>query len=477
MKVNNGSSAFVTYTIVALLSAAFSFVTMIILTRMASEAFFGKINKFLTASNVLMSIICLGLDSAYIRFYYEPPEGSNRKQLAWKCMVPALGILLLVTFFIIPLQSNPFITLLLGEGGSLFTTAFIITVFSLFLNRFMTIYFRMEGKVACFSIATIAFALLTKTIYIPIYHITPEFKDNIVLATILLAIFMITFFLLIMKNMIEVPHKLNAQYRPVYRYALFSSPVIVFAYLNSYLPQVIISSNLGDDVLGVYSAALLFCLAIQVLSSGFTTFWSPYMYKNYKTEQETIIRMHDVILLMSVLVLSIILIFNDFLYLFIGEAFRKNQNILGMLLIYPITLIIVETVAYGIGIKKKNEITLAIYLISTTINVVLCFFWAPKYGLSGIAFASMISAIVQTVLMTYFGQKYYKSIRNIYRTLVHVFILTSSAVLFNFLYDDRVLFVMLEIAMIITCLVYDKHVIGWGVNLLRAKSTENSKLF
>lgn len=469
MKQNSNSTALVSYTIVAILSAAISFVTMIVLTRTTSEVFFGQINKFLTASTLSMSLICLGLDSAYIRFYYEPPENANSKQLAWKCVRPALIVFLLISFVILLFRNKALLIPLLGGGGSLFTIAFIFTVFSQFLNRFLTIYFRMSSKVLLFSIVSIAFAVLTKTIFIPIYCISQKFEDNVIIAAFFLTIFMSIFFLFNVNNIIERPCHSNANYTPVYRFALLSSPVFVITYLNNYLPQVIISKHLGDNILGIYSAAILFGSAILVLCTGFSTFWSPYMYKNYKTEQNTIKKVHDIVLFTSVLVMSLILIFNDFIYLFIGEAFRKKQNILGMLLIYPIVIIIVDTVAYGISIEKKNEISLIIYLISTMTNIALCFILIQKYGLDGVAFASMISAIVQLIPMTYFGQKYYRSINHISRTLFHILILILSAVLFYFLYDKRIIFVFAELTMLAICLVYDRKVILWSIGLLKTK--------
>lgn len=469
MRRHSNSSIFASYTIVAILSAAISFVTMIVLTRTTSEAFFGQINKFLTASTLGMSVICLGLDSAYIRFYYEPPENANSKQLAWKCMASALAIFLLISSVILLFRNKALLIPLLGGGGALFTAAFLITIFSQFLNRFLTIYFRMSSKVLLFSIVSITFAVLTKTIFIPIYHITQKFEDNVVIAAIFLTIFMSVFFLFNAKNILEKPRQASTSFAPIYRYALFSSPIFIITYLNNYLPQVIISNHLGDNVLGIYSAAILFGSAILVLSAGFSTFWSPYMFKNYKTEQDTIKKVHDVVLFISVLAMSFILIFNDFIYLFIGEAFRRNQNILGMLLIYPIVIIIVDTVAYGISIEKKNEISLIIYLVSTATNIALCFILISKYGLNGVAFASMISAIVQMTLMTYFGQKYYCSINNIVRTIFHMLVLILSAILFYFLYDKRTIFVIAELIMLATCLVYDRKIILWSFGLLKSK--------
>lgn len=469
MKKHSGHSEITAYTIVALLSAAISFVTMVVLTRTASADFFGKINKFVTASNVVMSLICLGLDSAYIRFYYEPPSNISRKQLAWKCMFPAFIMLIFVSIIITLLRNNPFVSLLIGGRGVFFSGAFIIVIFALFLNRFMVIHFRMSRRIFHFSVVSIALVLLTRTIFIPTYYATTNFEYNVISAALILAIFMSSFFLFNQKDIMELPHGSAANCKSVYRYALFSSPVFLITYLNSYLPQIIISKNLGDSVLGVYSAALLFGLAVQVLCSGFTTFWSPYMYKNYKIKNEIIKNVHDLVLFGSVLILALILIFNDFIYLFVGNAFRKNQNILGMLLIFPIVAIIVETTAYGISIKKKTEISLLIYLISTATNVLLCLFLVSKYSLNGIAIASMLSALIQMILMTYYGQKYYKSINSLPRTLFHTLVLILSAISFYFLYDNRSFFIIAEIVMLVTCLVYDRSIILWSLNLLKSK--------
>lgn len=469
MKKPGGTAEFLAYTLVGIASAAISFATMVVLTRTTSAAFFGRLNKFITASNVVMSLVCLGLDSAYIRFYYEPPEHTNSKQLAWTCMVPGLIALACISVIILPLGNHSLLRLLIGGGGLFFGAAFVATVLAQFLNRFMTIHFRMGSHVLGFSVACIALAVLTRTVFIPLHWITPEFERAIVAAAVLFIAFMGVFFMIHRKNMVEASRWDLARYRPVYRFALLSSPVFAITYLNGYLPQIIVSGNLGDDILGVYSAALLFCSAIQVLSSGFTTFWSPYMFKNYKTEQATIKRVHDAVLLGSVLILALILVFNDVIYLFIGEAFRRNQNVLGMLLVYPVVLIIVETTAYGISIEKKNEISLAIYLVSTATNVALCLALISRHGLAGVAFASMVSAIVQMILMTIFGQKYYRSINHIGRTAFHMLVLVLSAVLFYFLYDNRPVFVIAEVALVAACIACDKSVLRWSCRLLQSK--------
>lgn len=468
MKRSNGFSEFMVYTLVSIASAALSFITMIALTRLTSEAFFGKINKYLNAANVVMSLVCLGLDSAYIRFYYEPPKHNNSKNLAWKCMFPSFVFLVIVSIVLLILSNSDLFVFLLGSKGLLFVGAFVIVVLAQYLIRYMTIFFRMSSKVISFAIVSMVLVICTKTIFIPIIFLTEDFKDNIVIASLLLGLFGLVYFIFHIKDILEIKKSEKGDYNQVYKFALLSSPVFVITYLNSYIPQVVISRDLGDDILGIYTAALLFCSAIQVLSTGFTTFWSPYMYKNYKTSNQTIKNIHDLVLVGCVFVLALILIFCDYIYLFIGENFRKNQNLLGMLLIYPIILIVVETTAYGINIEKKNEISLVIYFVSTLINAIMCIVLTPSIGLLGVAISSMFSAVVQLILMTYFGQKYYCSVNNLFRSIINFGLLLISAILFYFLYDNYILlFNIIEIILLITCIIININVVKFMYKYIR----------
>ena len=471
----NGYSEFMLYTIISIVVASISFITMIVLTRISSESFFGKINKFISASNVVMSMIFLGLDSAYIRFFYEPPNNTNNKQLAWKCMLPPLFLLFFVSIVLILFRNQQIISLFIGSKGLIFVSAFIVTVLSQFLNKFMTVFFRMTSKVLSFSLISIVFILLSKTVFIPTCLSGIGYSISIVIASILLFLFMLVFFCVNASRMLELSKSSFVYYKSVYRFAILASPIFVISYLNGYLPQIIISKSLGDDVLGIYTAALLFCSAVQVLSTGFTTFWSPYMYKNYKTKNDTIKNIHDVVLVGSVFALGLILLFSDFIYLFIGERFRSNQNILGMLLIYPIVLIIIETTSYGINIEKKNEISLIVYLISTCVNILLCIVLVSRYALNGIAIASMFSALIQLILLTYFGQKYYKSINNVFKTVFHILVLMLSAILFYVFYSQRIIFVIFEIIMLITCVFYNKQIIKWCFRFIQNVINERKR--
>lgn len=61
--------AFSKYAIGTLLVLVVGFITTPILTRMISTSEMGKYSMFMTLGNLISTLLCLGLDQSYLRFY------------------------------------------------------------------------------------------------------------------------------------------------------------------------------------------------------------------------------------------------------------------------------------------------------------------------------------------------------------------------------------------------------------------------
>ena len=444
------------YSLASFVCAGVSFLSMIILTNCVSAEFMGKISLFISASNVLMCIVCVGLDSSYIRFFYEPPD--NNKKLAFNCIVPSLFITIILGICLLVFSSSPKLEKMFGESGLVVCISVLLSVISLFLVRYLSIFFRMKGKIIWYSIVSIVVVLFTRSIFIIIYHYSTNYKLNIFISSILFVLFVLFLFLIFIKSIVEKDHLFKNKYNEVYKYAILSSPGFIITYLNNYIPLVIIKGYLGATKLGVYTACLLFASAFQVISSGFSTFWSPYMFKNYKDKKNTIITVHSVVLIACIIILFIVLLMENSIFLLLGSDFRSDQNIIGIILIYPITLILNETTAYGISIEKKNEISLIINAISMGINSILCLLLVKRFGLVGAAVSSMISGILQFGLLSLYGQKFYKSIDNKYKTVISFVLLVTVSVLFLLFFDNRLVFYVAGLLAIIIVIIINKDV-------------------
>ena len=116
------------------------FIQTPVVTRIMSTEEYGRTGMFETAVTIIYIFAILGLDQAYIRYYYT--EGVDRNKLLWKCLLPALAIvsvLSLIYFFNAALFNN----LLFGKTAEGVTALVIIyTLISVF-ERFFFLDVRM----------------------------------------------------------------------------------------------------------------------------------------------------------------------------------------------------------------------------------------------------------------------------------------------------------------------------------------------
>ena len=133
--------------------------------------------------------------------------------------------------------------------------------------------------------------------------------------------------------------------------------------------------------------------------------------------------MHDYIVFLSLILASGMVVFRDLIYLVIGSEYHESKRFFSLLLIMPFLGFISETTSVGIALAKKSEINLLAYISSVVCNLYLCIAWIPYFGLPGAAFANAVSGIVLFLISSVWGQKFYKSIGNIFRSSFGIIIL------------------------------------------------------
>ena len=189
---------------------------------------------------------------------------------------------------------------------------------------------------------------------------------------------------------------------------------------------------MGLGTAGIYSSTVTIALIINVMQGGFATFWSGFMFANYRTEQKMAQRVHDFFMI-GVYVLFIgLLIFKDIVFILVGKRFQVGKDFFTLLLIYPLIILVMETTVYGISIAKKTYVTMIAYLIFFGSNVGLCFVLIPFLGIRGAALASSLAAFVLFIIQTTVGQKYYSTITKKGRTFITLVFVEILAIIDTF---------------------------------------------
>lgn len=455
----------------ATLSAAFiSFLSMFILTRMVPTVLYGKINLYNTASNLMMCFICMGLDSAYIRFYYEPPKGESVNRLIGRCIRPSLYPFVFISIILLIQRKSTFVDEMFGFHGTLFIVCLLLNVLALFILRYLTITFRMQGNIKAFSIMTIGTIVATRLLYVIVAIKYQDYAFIVNCSSIALLIFS---FLFLIKEIGKVEfacgrHVLS-HYKEVYKYALFESPLFVISYLNTFIPQLIVKNEMSDHLLGVLSGAMLFPTAIQALCSGLMTFWSPFVFSNYKSQQELIKKVHNWTIFCLTFGFILLLIFKDLLYFLIGKEFREHKEILGFLVLVPIFSILCETTMYGIGIYKKTYLNLIINGICFALNVFLCSLLVGEFGLVGVSIASMVATLFMYLLDTIIAQRMYSTIYSLGSSVCTLLIMIILPFWQWFTINDYIISFLGEFVLCICLVIVNINIVKSLLTFLREK--------
>lgn len=199
--------------------------------------------------------------------------------------------------------------------------------------------------------------------------------------------------------------------------------------------------------------------AFNLFTGAFGIYWSPFMYENYRKEQKMIRNIHNYCLLLSIFLVCGILIFQDILYILLGQEYRASQQYFMLIMLLPIQILVTETTSYGINISQKTYITMIISILSCIVNMCVGYFMYPVIGTLAMALGIAVSATLQIILKTVLGQRYYKSIKSSRQTMSGITLFISICVLNTWIYNLFAIRLLTGIiAIILSCTIFRQEV-------------------
>lgn len=436
----------------------------VIVTRYFLPDTFGLINTFNASATLIMTLVSLGLDTGFMRYFYETPEGFDRNRLFLISMLIPFLILLILAGVMLTVASPRISIFFFGVDNFSVMCFLVINVVELLIVRFLTIYYRMDGDTFLYGSLTVALQLALKGSLVFAAFVKPDYTFAILSSVIALTVIISAF--LFINGQRLLPAKKNFSkaeiilLKPFFIYSIYSWPIPILLYFNILITQIIIRIQLGNEAVGIFTSVNVFVGVIGVLQAGFATFWSGFMFEHYKTQSAKIIKMHDYIAFLTIVLMAFFVMFRDVTYLLLGANYQTSKPFFALLLLYPLLLILTETTAYGISIAKKTHLMLYITLLSVITNLAIIWIATPVYGLEGASIGSAVSAFVLFSLQTYFAQKYYRSIQHPGRTIFALFSLvilaTGNLFLNNYFWLIATLSILVLMAAV---LVYWKEIL------------------
>lgn len=448
---------FLKYMVGNILALIIGFLSTIIITRMVSPTEMGKYSLFTTICNIISTFILLGFDQSYVRFFNEEKKANISNLLRKSLLVPlSFGIIICILVLI---NYKWISTYIVGEISIWFIILFCIYILTYIIFRIGLLHIRMKQKATMYSVLSVLqklFFLIFAIIFFKFYGS----KYIILVSAIVFAEVIVSFLAILFerKDWFNFKRsKLNTPFIEMLKYSfpfVFSSTITL---LFQSTDKLMLKYFTDYENIGIYAGAMNIVAVLNAFQAAFTTFWIPVAYEHYKNkpdDKDFFIRINKYVAFLMLIMAISILLFKDFIVLFLGEKYREAIFVFPFLVFMPIMYTISETTVLGINFNKKSWYHVVISIISLVTNFIGNYILIPIFNSKGAAISTGLSYIVFFICRTYFSKKNYNvkyEIKNFFvaTVLVYLFAIYCSFNTFNII---MILFAFIVI--IVNCLLY-----------------------
>lgn len=382
-----------------------------IITRLVDPSDNGKYGIFNMYSSLAVMVLCIGLDQALVRYYYEKDTDDYKRSLLSKCIVIPVLLCLAVSGIVMALSISglvkfKFDPLIMG----------ILCIFTLFqlIYRFSLLLVRLEYKSKLYSLLNIIHKLMYLAAVFPLIFL---FKHNHVMALVIsttIASFVCLFTSITANRRLWKPHTdKSACETPRKELMRFGYPYILsmgLATLFSAIDKISLDIYRTDHEIGVYTSAITLINVFAIIQTTFNTLWQPMSVEHYTKDPEDKSFYQQgnqlITIVMFFIGLSLILFKDLFVYI-LGAKYREAATILPFLCFNPIMYTISETTVSGLVFKKKSMMQIVVSAGACATNIIGNMILVPRLGGKGAAISTGISYIVFFTLRTVLSNRYF----------------------------------------------------------------------
>jgi len=392
------------YTAASILSKLIAVALLPLYTRHLSTDDYGAA-EILFAGVVTASIVVrLGLIESVLRYYYREDEDPDRivaatfSGLFWFSTV---GALVLLPF------AGPLSELLLDEPAAELTRIAIGGLWVATLFEYLLTLYRLDERARAYFITTITNVLATIALTVILVVGVGDGARGLLLGSYVTgAVFVVVL-------IFEQRRRLTLRVDPpllkrLLRFGLPTMPAEVSLYLLNFVDRLIIVHYVGLSEAGLYSIAVKFAQAVNVLVRGFQLAWPPLAY-SIRDDDEARRTYATIITLFLAgctwMVVGLWLLAQYLLRFFAAPEFFDAYEVVGLIAAAVTLYALYMVMVVVLGRTGRTEFNLPAALGALVSNVVLNLLLVPPLGIVGAGLALVGSYLVVVALMYWFTER------------------------------------------------------------------------
>lgn len=430
----------------------------------------GRADIFITYTSLIVLILTMGIDQAYVRYFNDEDENSRGKLLRNSVKVPI--IINLIFSLIILVFYKPVSNYIVKE-----TSFFIVVLFALhslfsIISNFAMINVRMKQKAKTYSMLGVINKIAFIIFILILFYIFRNNYMTLVMATVLANLVMTIMAIFIERNdwfNFKNEIKLNTSTKELIKYG---TPFI-FSMAITWIFQSIdrISIQLFSDFtqLGLYGGAMYIISILNTVQGAFTTFWIPVAYDKYANSPEDkkfFGNINEIVSFFMLIIAIGLIATKDILIIILGKNYEGAQFIFPFLVFMPIMYTISETTVLGINFKKKTKYHIYIAVVSAITNIVGNLILVPAMGAKGAAISTGLAYVVFFISRTYLGNKFFKVEVKYFKffiSVISVYVLATISSIYKF----NILVLIATIISVLIVLIMYRNVVIDIFNMIK----------
>lgn len=400
------------YSLSNLIPQSLAFLILPLYSKYMSVSDYGIISAMETLSIVLSAFICLSIDKAGHRLYFDQKTEDEKKGFLSTLYITS--IIITVIIFTALIFSRSFINLLFESIA--FYPFFMIAILNVCLNTFSlipTMFYQItEQPIKYMYLKISRFSLQILLIFYFVVFERMGALGHLMAESICLLIFLPIYIGICLKNF---GYTFDYKYlKGVFNFAIPLIPTLLIAWILTLSDRVFIEKILDLTELGSYSMSYRISMIYILFTGSFMLAYTPFFYKtasdgdigeiNNRLKKITLL----IVCLFLFLYLFISLYIKELVDLIIDDSYSNIHGIIRLLIAgHCISAIMSVTSGLSLLKSKRTNIVFFAALISGVSNIWLNFYVVELFGIRGAAYSSIISISLLFMLQFYFVKKGY----------------------------------------------------------------------
>ncbi|MDC0090018.1 oligosaccharide flippase family protein [Gammaproteobacteria bacterium] len=400
------------YSLSNLIPQSLAFLILPLYSKYMSVSDYGIISAMETLSIVLSAFICLSIDKAGHRLYFDQKNEDERKRFLSTLYITS--ILITSVIFAALVFARPFIQLLFENIA--FYPFFIIAILNVGLNTFSLIpaifYQVSEQPIKYMYLKISRFVLQILLIFYLVVFEKMGALGHLIAESICLLIFLPIYISICFKNF---GFTFDYKYlKGVFNFAIPLIPTLLIAWILTLSDRVFIERILDLTELGSYSMSYRISMIYILFTGSFMLAYTPFFYKTASNpnigETNAMLEKMTLYITCSFLFLYFIisLYIKELVDLMIDDSYSNIHGII-RILIAGHCISAIMSVSSGLSLlkSKRTNIIFFVSLIAAVSNIWLNFYVIELFGIRGAAYSSIIATSILFALQFYFARKGY----------------------------------------------------------------------